>query len=51
MKVSGEVAARLVETVRSDLRELAAACSQLVADTGGKVDAAAVDVYYSVVPR
>lgn len=51
VKVSGEVAARLVETVRADLRELAAACSQLVADTGGKVDAAAVDVYYSGRPE
>ncbi|MGZ8176375.1 DNA polymerase III subunit delta [Williamsia sp. SKLECPSW1] len=51
VKVSGEVAARLVETVRADLRELAAACSQLVADTGGKVDAAAIDVYYSGRPE
>ncbi|GAA2070958.1 DNA polymerase III subunit delta [Williamsia deligens] len=51
VKVSGEVAARLVETVRSDLRELAAACSQLVADTDGKIDLAAIDVYYSGRPE
>jgi DNA polymerase III subunit delta len=35
----------LVEAVGKDLRELAAACSQLVADTEGLVDEAAVDKY------
>lgn len=37
----------LIEAVGSTLRELAAACSQLVADTGGKVDAVAVRRYHS----
>lgn len=36
----------LVEAVGSDLRELAAATAQLVADTGGTVDAAAVRRYH-----
>jgi DNA polymerase-3 subunit delta len=36
----------LVDAVGSDLRELAAAAAQLVADTGGKVDAAAVHRYH-----
>ncbi|MBA9006918.1 MULTISPECIES: DNA polymerase III subunit delta [Thermomonospora] len=43
----GEDAARnLIEAVGSDLRELAGACSQLVADTGGKIDDGAVARYY-----
>lgn len=37
----------LLESVGSDIRELAAACSQLVADTAGQVDAAAVRRYHS----
>ena len=36
----------LIETVGTDLRELASAASQLVADTGGKVDDAAVRRYH-----
>lgn len=36
----------LLAAVGNDLRELAAACSQLVADTGGRVDAATVARYY-----
>ncbi|WP_214401494.1 DNA polymerase III subunit delta [Pseudonocardia lacus] len=36
----------VLESVGSDLRELAAATGQLVADTGGKVDEAAVRRYY-----
>nr|WP_051681715.1 DNA polymerase III subunit delta [Cellulomonas sp. HZM] len=36
----------LVDAVGSDLRELAAACSQLVADTQGLVSAEAVERYY-----
>ena len=36
----------LIEAVGSDLRELAAATSQLVADTGGTVDESAVRRYY-----
>ncbi|MEV4643768.1 MULTISPECIES: DNA polymerase III subunit delta [Saccharopolyspora] len=42
---SGGVSA-LIEAVGSDLRELSAAASQLVADTGGKIDADAVGRYY-----
>ncbi|WP_241387041.1 DNA polymerase III subunit delta [Rhodococcus sp. CH91] len=47
VRVSGEVEQLVIEAVGSDLRELAAACSQLAADTGGKIDAAAVRRYYS----
>jgi DNA polymerase-3 subunit delta len=36
----------LIEAVGSDLRDLAAATSQLVADTGGSVDESAVRRYY-----
>lgn len=36
----------LVEAVGSDLRELAAACSQLVADSERAIDEAAVEKYY-----
>jgi DNA polymerase-3 subunit delta len=37
----------LIDAVGSDIRELASACSQLVADTDGRVDAAAVRRYHS----
>lgn len=37
----------MLDAVGSDIRELAAACSQLVADTDGRVDAAAVRRYHS----
>lgn len=37
----------LLDAVGSDIRELAAACSQLVADTGGTVDESAVRRYHS----
>ena len=37
----------MLANVGSDLRELASAVSQLVADTGGKVTEAAVETYYS----
>ena len=47
VRVAPEVAQTVVEAVGSNLRELAAATSQLVADTGGKVDVAAVQRYYS----
>jgi DNA polymerase-3 subunit delta len=46
-KVSAETVAAVVEAIGSDVRELASACSQLVADTGGKVDVAAVRRYHS----
>ncbi|MEW2352762.1 DNA polymerase III subunit delta [Spirillospora sp. NPDC029432] len=45
-KISADGARGLIEAVGNDLRELAGACSQLVADTGGKVDDAAVARYY-----
>lgn len=47
VRVAGDVEQVVIEAVGSDLRELAAACSQLVSDTGGKIDAAAVRRYYS----
>ncbi|MBF6338397.1 DNA polymerase III subunit delta [Nocardia abscessus] len=47
VRVSGEVVQVVLEAVGSDLRELAAACGQLAADTGGKIDVAAVRRYYS----
>jgi DNA polymerase III subunit delta len=42
-----DAVAALVEAVGSDLRELAAAANQLVADTGGMIDAGAVRRYHS----
>ncbi len=45
-KISADGARTLVDAVGNDLRELAAASSQLVADTGGKVDDAAIARYY-----
>ncbi|SNS80816.1 DNA polymerase III, delta subunit [Rhodococcoides kyotonense] len=47
VRVGGDVVEAVVESVGSELRELAAACSQLTADTAGKVDVAAVRRYYS----
>ena len=47
VKVDDDTVTALLETVGSDIRELAAACSQLVADTGGQVNAAAVRRYHS----
>lgn len=47
IKVDDEVITALLDAVGSDIRELAAACSQLVADTAGHVDAAAVRRYHS----
>lgn len=47
VKVDDDVVAALLEGVGSDIRELASACSQLVADTGGHVDVAAVRRYHS----
>ncbi|ORV13987.1 DNA polymerase III subunit delta [Mycobacterium celatum] len=46
-KVDQETVNALLDAVGSDVRELASACSQLVADTGGRVDAAAVRRYHS----
>ncbi|GAA3693012.1 DNA polymerase III subunit delta [Gordonia hankookensis] len=50
-KVSNEVVEQVVEGVGSELRELAAACSQLMADTGGKVTVDAVRLYYQGRPE
>lgn len=47
VKVDDETVTALLDAVGSDVRELASACSQLVADTGGVVDAAAVRRYHS----
>ncbi|QIS02473.1 DNA polymerase III subunit delta [Nocardia brasiliensis] len=47
VRVAGDVVQAMLESIGSDLRELAAACSQLIADTGGKIDVAAVRQYYS----
>lgn len=47
LTVDGETIAALIDAVGSDLRELASACSQLVADTGGRVDVEAVHRYHS----
>ncbi|MEH3143080.1 MAG: DNA polymerase III subunit delta [Mycobacterium kyogaense] len=46
-KVSDDTVTVLIDAIGSDLRELASACSQLVADTAGVVDAAAVRRYHS----
>ncbi|RKT82825.1 DNA polymerase III, delta subunit [Saccharopolyspora antimicrobica] len=45
-KADAAAVAALIETVGSDLRELSAAATQLVADTGGKVDETAVRRYH-----
>jgi len=47
VKVSNDTVAALVDAIGSDIRELASACSQLVADTDGHIDAAAVRRYHS----
>jgi DNA polymerase-3 subunit delta len=47
VRADEDTVAALLEAVGSDIRELASACSQLVADTGGRVDAAAVRRYHS----
>lgn len=45
-RADGQALRALVDAVGSDLRELAAACSQLAADTTGVVGADAVERYY-----
>ena len=47
VKVGDDVVTALLDAVGSDIRELAAACSQLVADTDGQIDAVAVRRYHS----
>ncbi|REE99284.1 DNA polymerase III subunit delta [Thermomonospora umbrina] len=44
--INEDVARGLIEAVGHDLRELASACSQLIADTGGKISEEAVARYY-----
>lgn len=44
--IDAGTAAALLDAVGSDLRELAATCGQLVSDTGGRVDRAAVQRYH-----
>jgi DNA polymerase-3 subunit delta len=46
-KVSDDTITAVLDAVGSNIRELAAVCSQLVADTDGQVDAAAVRRYHS----
>ena len=45
-KGSEDAAEALIAAVGNDLRELVSACSQLVSDTGGRVDGATVARYY-----
>jgi DNA polymerase-3 subunit delta len=47
VKVSDDTVTALLDAVGSDIRDLASVCSQLVADTDGEVDAAAVRRYHS----
>ena len=47
VKVGDDTVTAVLDAVGSDIRELASACSQLVADTGGEVDAEAVRRYHS----
>jgi DNA polymerase-3 subunit delta len=47
IKPGDDTVTAVLDAIGSDIRELAAACSQLVADTGGDVTAAAVRRYHS----
>jgi DNA polymerase III subunit delta len=47
VKVSDDTVSAVLDAVGSDIRALASVCSQLVADTDGAVDAAAVRRYHS----
>jgi DNA polymerase-3 subunit delta len=46
-KIAPDAAAALVDALGSDLRELANACTQLMADTPGLVDRAVVERYHA----
>lgn len=46
-RITPDAAKALVDAVGSDLRELASACSQLIADTQGPIDIAAVERYHA----
>ncbi|MEE3853445.1 DNA polymerase III subunit delta [Gordonia sp. LSe1-13] len=50
-RVSNDVVEQVVEGVGAELRELAAACAQLIADTDGKVTVDAVRLYYQGRPE
>jgi len=45
-RITGDAATALLEAVGSDLREISAVAAQLVGDTGGSIDAAAVTAYH-----
>lgn len=45
-RITPDAIVSLVQAVGSDLRELAAACAQLISDTTGAVDSDVVDRYY-----
>jgi len=45
-RITPEAAAALLDAVGSDLREISAVVAQLVGDTGGSIDAAAVSAYH-----
>lgn len=45
-KITADAAAALIEAIGSDLREISAVAAQLVGDTGGSIDAAAVTAYH-----
>ncbi|MBO2529284.1 MULTISPECIES: DNA polymerase III subunit delta [Thermobifida] len=45
-KITADAAQALLDAVGTDLREIAAACTQLIADTEGRVDAEAVARYH-----
>ncbi|SBS79437.1 DNA polymerase III delta [uncultured Mycobacterium sp.] len=47
IKVDDDTVTAMLDAVGSDIRELAAACSQLVADTDGQINAVAVRRYHS----
>ena len=47
VKVDDDTVTAMLDAVGSDIRELASACSQLVADTDGQVNPAAVRRYHS----
>jgi len=47
IKADDDTVGAMLDAVGSDIRELAAACSQLVADTDGQIDANAVRRYHS----
>lgn len=46
-QIAPDAAQALLDAVGNDLREIAAACTQLVADTDGRVDSAAVARYHT----